>query len=112
MKKVALLILLVGFVCFSADAQSNSETELVIIRVVEVHIGGAGNPVIHITENDGTYRVIELDKYKKNYLTEDNDGLRKVHSELKNYLSEGYKIVSHTKYAVTGLYEDYVLVKN
>jgi hypothetical protein len=112
MKKVSLLILLVGFVCFSASAQSNSETELVIIRVVEVYKGAAGNPVIHITENDGTYRVIELDKYEKNYLTEDNDGPRKVHSELKNYLSEGYRIVSHTKSAAAGLYEDYVLVKN
>jgi len=116
MKKVALLILLVGFVNFSANAQSNSETELVIIRVVEVNKGvsSSGDPVVHITENDSTYRIIELAAYPKRYLQQDNDAQRIVHTELKRYLSTGYKIEGHTK-GVAGSsvwFENFVLVKN
>jgi len=116
MRKTTLIILLFGAIIFSVKAIGQDEKSLVIIRVIEFRAGYTGglSPVIHITENDGSYRVIELDKHSKNYLIKPTDNQRKIHQELKKYILDGYEIVGHTKgiESVAVWFEDYVLIKN
>lgn len=88
--------------------------ELVIIRVVEATpgIGGRYNSVIHITEDDGTYRIVELEDIKK-HLIDNSSNKRLIHMQLKMYLDKGYEIISHNIGDADGavLFEDYVLLK-
>ncbi len=81
MRKISVLILFIGLLTLSIKAQTSSETELVIIRVLEYRAGTTNeySPVIHITENDGSYRVIELEKHIKNYLLRTTDNQKKIH---------------------------------
>jgi len=116
MRKISLLILFLGLQTVSVTAQNDSESELVIIRVLE-YISGTTKeiyPAIHITENDGSYRVVELEKYTKRYLLNPTDNQKKIHLELKSYLDKGYDIAGHSKGEVginLGWFEDYVLLK-
>lgn len=117
MKKATLLLLFGLAITISLNAQNSQEKQLVIIRVVEFMAGFPGGgllPVMHITENDGSYRIIELDKHSKKYLLESTDNQKKLHRELKKYIQDGYEIVGHAK-GLEGLpiwYENYVLIKN
>ncbi len=88
--------------------------ELVIIRVTEVipGIGGRCQSLIHITEDDGTYRIVELENVKK-YLSDNSSNQRLIHMQIKMYLDKGYKIVSHNKGVAEGAvqFEDYILLR-
>lgn len=116
MKQIILLLFLfIGTFSTSVNAQENGETELVIIRVIEIRKGYASDlsPLIHITENDGSYRTIELEIHERNYLLNPTDNQQKIHLELKKYLQDGYEIKSHSIGNTSNVswYEDYVLIK-
>jgi len=93
-------------------AQDNTEN-LVIIRmqIQRVDRGNAIESMIHITESDGSIRIIELEKFNRKNLTGSEDALKKIHFELKGYLAKGYTIISHTKGFDSGnmMFEDYIL---
>lgn len=117
MKRTNFLLLSFIALTISLNAQSYQEKEVVIIRIIEFTGGMSGidvAPVMHITENDGSYRIIELDKHKKKYLLQTTDNQSKIQKELKKYIQDGYEIVNHTKGAerLAFWFEDYVLVKD
>ncbi len=114
MIRITLTLLLLGLF-ISLNAQEENDKNLVIIRVIESRMGYTGGftPVIHITENDGSYRTIELEKHFKDYLIKSTSNQKKIHKELKKYLNEGYEIIGHTKgiESIAIWFEDYILVK-
>ncbi len=115
MKPVFLAVLLCFCISFSSFGQESQSGDLVIIRTLEYRKGYSGGiePVIHITEPDGTYRLIELEGYKKVYLKENSKNQRLIHEELKKYLNDGYKIISHSKgnSDIVLWYENYILYR-
>jgi hypothetical protein len=115
MKRTLIFIFLVVVVILAGKSQGLSK-KLVIIRIIEFREGYTGglSPVMHITEDDGSYRVVELEHHKKNYLISETGNQKKIHLELKKYLNEGYEIQGHTKGMETVIvwFEDYILVKD
>lgn len=118
MKKTLLIILLLSASCV-VKAQIASP-KLVIMRIMDCHTGGCGGatPAIHITEDNGIHRVIEMETFdlkdrKEAHFPASHNNLNKIHLELKKYLDEGYEIVGHTKniWNIDDILEDYVLVK-
>lgn len=112
-----LLIIAASIISSSSLFAQNSDgdDELVIIRmqIFRKNYTKALESVINITESDGSLRTIDLEQFPKNFLKDNSKSLQLIHGELKDYLSKGFKIISHTKgYNQLALYyEDYVLYK-
>lgn len=116
MKKTLIFSLLLLIGGTALQAQKASSKKLVIIRVTQcTKEVNSVTPVIHITEDDGSFREIELEKYKGhlNYMNQNNPNHIKVHAELKKYLLDGYEIQSHTQVLVEirVWVESFILVK-
>ena len=109
-----LVTILTAMICSVAWAQDSNNNQLVIIKIQEFKKGYTGNTasIIHITEADGSYRTIDLEKVGK-HLAEDNPNQKVIHSELLKYLNASYEIVSHNLGTCDGIVysEDYVLIK-
>lgn len=113
-KSIFLLPLFLLIFSHISIAQTAQSGDLVMIRMVENRFGyGQVNALLHITEADGSYRKIELEAFKGPYLKTDTENQKTLHTELKSYLKQGYKIISHEKGSESAFYwfEDYLLYK-
>jgi len=101
MKPILKLFLFCSIIFFSlfTNAQEKSKKELVIIRVLELRTGfiGALSPIMHITENDGSYRTIKLDGHSKDYLLDPTEIKKKFTLNLKNILTKDLKLLNMLK---------------
>jgi hypothetical protein len=115
MKKLMILLLcLFPILCFGQATKK----QLVMIRVTEVAKGCMQSQMslIHITETDGSYRVIQLESHalqKYLYLAEGNKNQKIIHDVLEEYLNKGFSLESHvtTKYTGCAMLDTFVLIK-